>query len=147
MSCLEDEWDYIDRPCSSGWMRGYQIALIQDCKPSLTTCHSFVSGAQQQGQWTNYTETLALGEYCTVEVDATAFVAHVVFDNALTLGIQIDSYRIGNVIDVSQGQTKTITVYNGDTSGAITFTLAFSSALSGIVASAWLLALAIHTLL
>jgi len=87
VSCVEDEWDYIDLPCSTGWMRGYQIALIVDCDPSLSTCQSFVSSPQQAGQWTNYTETLALGQYCTVEVDATSFVGRVVFDNALTLGV------------------------------------------------------------
>lgn len=58
-------------------------------------------------------------------VDATSFVARVIFDDALTLGVDM-SYNLGSVYVVPQGQTKTITVYNGDTSGAITFTLAFS---------------------
>lgn len=73
----------------------------------------------------NYTETLASGEYCEVNVDTTAFVGRVVFDDALTLGVEIDDYRIGDVHTVKEGKQEKIIVYNGDTSGAITFTLAF----------------------
>lgn len=48
-----------------------------------------------------------------------------VLDDALTLGVDMN-YKVGDVYVVNRGEKKTITVYNGDTSGAITFTLAFS---------------------
>jgi hypothetical protein len=35
-------------------------------------------------------------------------------------------YNIGDIYTVTKGSKKTIRVFNGDTSGAITFTLAFS---------------------
>jgi len=73
----------------------------------------------------NYTETLASGEYCDILVDATNFDARVILDDVLTLGVEID-YKIGDVYLVPKGNKKTIRVFNGDTSGAITFTLAFS---------------------
>lgn len=73
----------------------------------------------------NYTETLASGEYCQISVDASNYVARVILDDALTLGVDMD-YTMGKIIVVNPGDKKTITVYNGDTSGAITFTLSFS---------------------
>lgn len=124
-TCLQDKWLYIDRPCSSGWNRGKDVGVVS-CEPTLTTCHSFVSSPQARGQFVNYTETLASGEYCEIDVDSTAFVSRVVLDDALTLGVELGDYKIGEVHTVKQGTTKKIIVYNGDTSGAITFTLAFS---------------------
>jgi hypothetical protein len=124
-TCLQDKWLYIDRPCSTGWKRGEDVKLMS-CEPTAGLCHSFVSSSQARGQFLNHTETLASGEYCEINVDATAYVARVVLDDALTLGVEIDDYKIGDVYDVDQGKTKKIIVYNGDTSGAITFTLAFS---------------------
>lgn len=121
---MQDKWLYIDRPCSSGWDRGKSVSW-ESCSPTLTTCHAFISSEQAKGQFVNYTETLASGEYCEVNVDTTAYVARVVFDDALTLGVEIDDYTIGKMHTVKEGQSKKIIVYNGDTSGAITFTLAF----------------------
>jgi len=57
-------------------------------------------------------------------------VARVVLDDALTVGaIANNEYlKIGTVRDVEQGQKLTLFAYNGDTSGSITFTLAFRNA-------------------
>jgi hypothetical protein len=124
-TCLQDKWLYIDRPCSTSWKRGEDVDLMS-CEPTAGLCHSFVSSEQAAGQFLNHTETLASGEYCEINVDATAHVARVVFDDALTLGVELSDYTIGDVYDIEKGKTKKIIVYNGDTSGAITFTLAFS---------------------
>lgn len=126
--CLQDRWMYIDYPCSSGWNLGANVDLLGTCTPSVTNCNSFVSTSTAAGQQVNYTETLALGEYCNITIDATNYVARVVFDDALTLGVDLNGYKVGEVHVVPLGEKQTITVYNGDTSGAITFTLAFSKA-------------------
>jgi hypothetical protein len=119
---------YIDYPCSSGWKYGADVSLLSVCTPTVTNCNSFVSTATAAGQQVNYTETLALGEYCNITIDATNYVARVVFDDALTLGVDLKGYTVGTEYVVPLGTKKTITAYNGDTSGAITFTLAFSKA-------------------
>ena len=95
--------------------------------PTLTTCHSFVSSKDAAGQFYNYTETLGSAEYCIITIDASNFVARVIFNDAITLGVEVDDYEIGDVIDINKGKKRDIVVYNGDTSGAITFTLNFSS--------------------
>eukprot|EP00347_Sterkiella_histriomuscorum_P021894 403332395 len=144
-TCLQDRWMYIDRPCTSGWVGGKNIQL-STCSPSLATCHSFVSNEQAAGQQVNHTETLSSGEYCQISVDATSFLARVVLDDALTLGVDMD-YNVGDVYLVKQGEKKTITVFNGDTSGAITFTLAFSQAMQQVINNIFVLAASSASLL
>jgi hypothetical protein len=67
-----------------------------------------------------------------IRVDATRSVAHVIFDDSTTLGVNIAGstsvYRVGTALTVELGETKDIVAYNGDSSGAITFTLSFSGA-------------------
>ena len=46
--CLQDKWMYIDRPCSSDWIKGSAVPLMS-CAPSLTTCHSFTSTLAADG--------------------------------------------------------------------------------------------------
>ena len=42
---------------------------------------------------------------------------------------------MGTPITVPQGETRTFTVYNGDSSGTITFTLSFSGAATVVVST------------
>ena len=53
-----------------------------------------------------------------------------VLDDSVNLGALsgIKEIKVGEIDEVPKGQTKTILAYNGDTSGYITFTLAFRSA-------------------
>jgi hypothetical protein len=101
-TCLQDRWLYIDRPCTSGWVNGKDLDLLNDCKPKQTTCHPFVSKEQAQGSWFNFTETLGSNEYCIIDVDATAYVARVAVDDALTLGAisGSDYLKIGTMVSV-----------------------------------------------
>lgn len=85
--CLQDKWNYIDRPCKTKWRRGVKT-LLEDCSPKKVTCRDFISTAEAAGNWFNYTETLGSNEYCEIKVDATAFMGRVVIDEALTVGIQ-----------------------------------------------------------
>ena len=130
-TCLQDRWLYIDRPCSSGWIEGKKLNMEGQCKPKATSCHPFKSDNKTAGAWQfNFTETLGPNEYCKIEVDATAYIARVVLDDSVTLGALSGSkeIKVGEIVEVPKGQTKTILAYNGDTSGSITFTLAFRSA-------------------
>ena len=148
-TCLQDRWLYIDRPCSSGdFVPGKDLDLLGDCKPKKTTCHPFVSKEQAAGQFFNFTETLGSNEYCQIDIDATAFVARVILDDALTLGAIFDGekLKVGEEKNV-ENRKSTIFAYNGDTSGSITFTLAFKNALSLSVISALVLISAIMTTL
>lgn len=137
-TCLQDRWNYIDRPCSTKWVRGVNTAL-DDCTPKLVTCHPFVSTPAADQNWFNFTETLGANEYCTIEIDASQYLARVVLDDAITVGAQYtanagDTYKtqlaIGQQLTVEAGNKIVIEAYNGDTAGSITFTLAFRNALN-----------------
>ena len=61
---------------------------LDDCAPKKTSCHPFVSTEASAGNWFNYTETLGANEYCTIDIDATAFMGRVVVDDTLTVGLE-----------------------------------------------------------
>ena len=44
------------------------------------------------GIYTNYTETLGSGEYCTIQVDASSYVGRVIFDDSNLLGVEYKNY-------------------------------------------------------
>ena len=85
--CLQDRWNYINRPCTSKWKRGSKM-LMDDCTPKRTTCHPFVSSSSSAGNWFNFTETLGANEYCAIEVDSSSFVGRMVIDDAITVGAE-----------------------------------------------------------
>ncbi|TNV72503.1 hypothetical protein FGO68_gene9025 [Halteria grandinella] len=135
-TCLQDRWNYIDRPCTTKWVRGVKTEL-EACAPKKVTCHDFVSTEEAAGNWFNYTETLGANEYCVITVNTAAFMGRVVVDEALTVGLQFTSAAnatynstldIGKQLTVDMGNVVTLYAYNGDTSGSITFTLAFRDA-------------------
>lgn len=105
--------------------------MFKDCKPKKTTCHPFVSKPQAAGLFFNFTETLGSNEYCEIDVDASLFVARVVVDDALTVGAYSGAgeLKIGDTLSIEKGKKGKVYAYNGDTSGSITFTLAFRNAL------------------
>ena len=47
----------------------------------VTTCNWFISKPEMSGLYQNHTQTLARGQKCNVQVDATDWVGRVVFDN------------------------------------------------------------------
>ena len=126
-TCLKDQWLYINRPCSSKWKNGKDVSF-SSCKATLTSCHNFTSTVVSNGQWFNYTETLGVGEYCVVNVDAASYVGRVIIDDAVSVGVEYDGYDIGEVIDVKLGGSKNLILYNSDNSQATTFTLAYTQA-------------------
>ena len=77
--CIKNVWNYIARPCPSGWKKGSSYALDY-CKPEDISCPEFVSDPDKFGKYSNNTWSLAQGGKCIVKLDATAGVARVVFD-------------------------------------------------------------------
>ena len=144
--CLADAWNYIDNKCSSVWIRGKDMDLIRDCSPTVYTCPSFTSSSSAQGQYTNYTQILPIGTYCTVTVDASQALARVIFDDTTQLGTTMADYVIGTPLTVKSG-VSTYTIYNGDASGQITFIISFSSAVVQATCSLLLLATTAATFL
>lgn len=102
-TCLQDQWNYIDMPCSSDWIRGKDLRIVEDCKAKKVDCLDFTSSPDKVGKYFNRTWTLPELSYCTVHVTATDEVARVVFDNTSYLGVEWTDYMVGNVIDVENG--------------------------------------------
>jgi hypothetical protein len=145
--CLQDEWNYIDMPCSSRWSRARSLPLDR-CQPKENSCTQYTSSPDKRGVWDNHTETLGLGEYCVVTLDAGAFVGRVVIDDAVTVGAQYvkapgnDTFnttiKVGQSVEIGEGLVNKIYIFNGDTSGSITFTLAFRMALDVVPSLAFI---------
>ena len=64
---------------------------------------------------------------CAVKIDATEYVARVIFDNVSFLGIEHPGAKVGDPITFESG-LHTIWVYNGAESGSLTFEISFSGA-------------------
>jgi len=137
--CIQDVWNYFNMNCSDpGWKRAKDLSL-EDCNAQPATCIDFESDIEKEAQYFNRTWTLAAQSYCTITVNAMKTVARVVFDNTSLLGVEIDNYRIGDVITVDAGNVQEVTIYNAADSGQLTFVISFSgaySALSSIAAAA-----------
>jgi hypothetical protein len=133
--CLEDAWNYINRPCPDTWIRGESYG-VQFCNATNTSCPGFNSTLESYGQYFNQTWSLAEGAECTITIDATQGLARLVFDSTSYLGVEIGGYRIGNVITYTGG-VNSVLIYHGAKSGPLTFEISFSGA-SRLLASALL---------
>ena len=131
--CVNNIANYIDYKCASKWVKGQKLAL-DECNPTNGTCQNFTSSAAAYGVWTNTTTTLATTEECTIQVDASAAVARVVFTEGTNLAIVgQDKYVQGDTITVAAGGKQTFTVYNADISGgSVSFQLCFTEAVMGM---------------
>jgi len=132
--CLGDEWNFYNKWCASGWKAGWTLDVDEDCEAltSIGVCQPFTGKETLYGRYINDTNRrLEPGAKCTVQVDATAAVSRVIFeDSSLALGVLKNGYRVGDVITVEEGSTQNITIYNGDRGGYLRFTLSFSSAIN-----------------
>ena len=140
-TCLEDEWNYINRQCADGWQKGTAYELDY-CEPDEIDCPGpFFSKPEVYQQYENSTWSLPSGAKCTVKLNAENGVARVIFDNTSFLGIEAD-YGIGEVITVETG-VREIVIYNGAETGPLTFDISFSGASSFIAGVAALAAAAV----
>ena len=87
---------------------------------------------EEEATWTNETIVLSAGEKCTFNVNASEIVAHALFENEFDdeqdVGILLNGYSIGEIIEVNYRSSLEITVYNGLPSSTATVVVAFSSA-------------------
>lgn len=127
-------WNYINRPCETGWTRGKDLTL-EDCNAQAVACIDFESSPDKATQYFNRTWTLPAESYCVIKVDATQEIARVIFDNTSFLGVEEPQYQIGDVITVDSG-TKEVTIYNGADSGQLTFIISFSGAYNALTSIA-----------
>ena len=64
---------------------------------------------------------------CAIKIDASDYLARVIFDNVSYLGINYDGAKIGDPITFEGGK-HTIWLYNGAESGPVTFEISYSGA-------------------
>ena len=79
---------------------------------------------------------MAAGSQCEVEIDATLFIARVIFSSTSYLGIEYGEgeYAVDDVITI-ENTVQAIKIYNAAESGPITFGISFSGA-SSLVSTA-----------
>ena len=85
------------------------LDIKDDCdatnNPGYTACTDFTSTADMKGQFVNETKMLREGEYCTIEIDASQYVAHVYFVDTTELGVLYNGYVVGEGIEIQQGSS------------------------------------------
>ena len=136
-------WNYIARPCNSGWVKG-STYNIDFCGAEDISCPEFESDPEKYNTYSNNTWSLAQGGKCIVKIDATRGVARVVFDDGVNnsqLGLDFAPYKTGDVISFESGEND-ITIFNAAESGPLTFDISFSGAAS-LIAGATAIAAAI----
>ena len=133
--CLQNQWNYITRDCTDGWVRGNSYELDY-CQPLQIECPEFTSNADKFQQYTNKTWSLGQGASCIVRVNATDAVARVIFENSNYLGIEMDgkSPEVGDVITIPETSVAEILIYNGAENGPLTFDISFSGAVQQLMA-------------
>jgi hypothetical protein len=89
--CIQDVWNYINRPCESGWDRGKDLTL-EACNATAVACIDFESSPDKATQYLNRTWTLPAESYCVIKIDATEEIARVIFDNTSFLGVEEPLY-------------------------------------------------------
>ncbi len=82
--CLQDQWNFKNNWCITGWVPGWKLNLDDDCKArpgGVGSCKGYTStDMDSRGIFDNRTISLAAGGKCTLTVDATAFVARIIFE-------------------------------------------------------------------
>lgn len=64
---------------------------------------------------------------CAIKIDASEYLARVIFDNVSFLGVEYAGAKVGEPITFESGK-HTIWLYNGAESGSLTFEISFSGA-------------------
>ena len=75
------------------------LDIKDDCEAArndgYNACNDFKSTPDFEGQWLNETKMLREGEYCTIEIDASEFIAHVYFVDTTEIGVLYNGYKVG----------------------------------------------------
>ena len=135
--------------CDGGdFVAAWQLDIDDDCyaEEEIGECTEWISSSGMEGEYFNVTKTLQANSKCTIKIDATEYLARVVFDNTDSLGVLFPGYIIGQPISVETGETKYVTIYNGDEAGPITYRLSFSSAQQMMMSGLSLIIVMVSTL-
>ena len=135
--CLANAWNYLDRPCPTGWKPG-KTETLGTClaEESAKNCPSYVSLPEKAQQTESRVWSLQSGTYCKVNIDATQFVARVLFDDVTDLGIDDKAGKIGSVMTFDAGFIGDVIIYNAAEAGTIAFTMTFSQASTLFISAA-----------
>ena len=144
--CFKNFGEYLNpsQLCVSEVIEGYMLDIDANCKAKdvdAVNCPSFESSEELYGTILP-AKSIRLGENekCTVKVDGTNALAKVSFGGKW-VGVLYPGYQENDVISVSVGQIKYVTIYNGQSRGSINVRIFFSSAKqlalsAGLLASA-----------
>ena len=82
------------------------IDIDEDCGAveAIGVCDAFVSTKEMYGQYNNGTKSLPAAGKCTVNVDASAALARVIFEDSASLGVLFNGYQIGQPITIPEGE-------------------------------------------
>ena len=125
---MADAWDNFNLYCDAAWRDGWTLTLEEDCNANLTTCENFQSAPMFSSQNVTGKRKLQVGEYCTINIDATGYTAHVLFKENADLGVMYNGYRYGEFITVQEGTTQDITVYNANKENEIEYEFIYAGA-------------------
>ena len=115
------------REDSRGYPDGELIEDSSECEAEDIGCPGFESSLDWAGEYSNQTWALSAGSMCAVKIDATEYLARVIFDNVSFLGVEYKGAKIGEPITF-EGGLHAIWIYNGAESGSLTFEISFSGA-------------------
>ena len=121
--CLKNAWNYIKRDCPSGWLKGKDLDLFNQCKPTKSACPSFVSNTTTFYQkWDNQSWSLPAGTFCEISVDAREAVGRIQFGgDKRSLGIFQPSDVLVDDITTFQEGVQDVIVFNANESGPVFF--------------------------
>ena len=120
--CVADQWNKFNSWCNEPWIKGYMLDIELDCAGKIVEpCISFASAQINEAQETQASKTLAANEICEVYVDASVYIAHVEFrgkgSDDSEIGILYNGAGPTDIIEVAQGETVRISVFNAAPEG------------------------------
>ena len=104
--CILDSWNLINlkETCTTTPIDGYTLDIDNNCLAGVAKCGSFISSESAKGtEQIKYDKFTIVGnnQKCTIEVDATAFPAHIRFiQSSNELGVLYPGYVLGQPIHV-----------------------------------------------
>ena len=133
--CVPDQWNKFNSWCNESWIPGYMLDIQVDCRAKIVEpCVSFASAQINEAQETQASKTLAAGEICEVFVDASVYIAHVLFrgkgSEDSEIGILYNGAGPTDIIEVTEGETVRISVFNAAPEGdQVEFEYVFTGAI------------------
>mmetsp|Transcript_18750 Transcript_18750/g.28796 ORF Transcript_18750/g.28796 Transcript_18750/m.28796 type:complete len:83 (+) Transcript_18750:194-442(+) len=80
------------------------VNIDTDCEATEVDCPDFTVQPEDIGTYKNTSEFLPAYSQCTINIDATAGVGRVIFDDANSLGVLVNGYVQGEPITIPAGE-------------------------------------------